>query len=291
MANQTETYVGMSQEQLISIIMQMQKKDCLPAKNNAISQPIRDREYIPYTLRTDCRHLIIGTSRTRDLFARNIAHGCQIHTYRGGMLSELRNVILRYEKVHLKSVTVVAGYNDAANIEDDSIYKSEWEKLLTTIAEQFTPDSIIVPDTIPSTVAEHSTRVELLQESLRSYCMENKTIGSSSVLHHLPVNHMFTVSGKVASAFFCRDGVHLNAIGTNLLTSYLCGIVRSLHTMSRDEISSIRAAKSTVIRTHLPPHNAAPRHQAHVLPARSQNMYSNRSNVQNYVSGAPYNRS
>ena len=111
---------------------------------------------------------------------------------------------------------------------------------------KFSPASIIIPDTIPSTKVEHNDRIDLVQSSLSSFCLENATV-SNSKIYNPSINSMFCISKNlVGSAFFVRDGIHLSHIGTNILTSFLAGIIRSLHSLTdtdRTELAAFKQAR------------------------------------------------
>lgn len=238
----------MSHQQLLDHAMALQgqlQQPAVPGNGGQRGEKRGERAFPPRQLPETTEHLVIGTSRTRDIYPPAIARHTVVHTYRGAMLSELRAVLEKYPPIELKSVTVICGFNDAVFGEDDSAYQGLWNSLIETIIQKFHPKSLLLPDTIPSTQTESAQNVELLQTSLRSLCITKGNVINETKLYPLAIDGFFRLSQhEVAQAFFCRDGVHLNAIGTNLLTAYLAGIVRSLHVLTREQVQHIRIAKS-----------------------------------------------
>lgn len=209
-------------------------------------QPQR-KQFTPRLLPPQCKHLIIGTSRVRDIYARTIGMNCAVHTYGGASLNDLKEVVTRYENLHLTSVTIVAGFIDAASDMDDSIFKESWDGLVQEIVSKFSPVSLIVPDTIPCLNKTTNARINLIQTSLQSMCLDTPTIGDVTV-YNPPLNGMFSINKDVVgTAFFTRDGVHLSAIGTNLLGNFLAGFIRSIHPLTSDQKKDISHYKTNRI--------------------------------------------
>ena len=92
---------------------------------------------------------------------------------------------------------------------------------------------------------------------------------------------MFHITKEtVGSAYFTCDGIHLSAIGTYMVTSFLTGFNRSLHTLSQDDKKEMHDIKQR----H---HNQRPQHQNHKnfqnsrLPNGPTRSYPNRNTGQN----------
>ena len=257
----------LSRDELIAIIAKLQAPTP-PGATNSAAPAARNqfpKNFTPRSLPTHTKHLIIGTSsRVRDLYARRVAFNCVVHTYGGATLEDLAAVIDKYDPKQLSSVTLVGGFNDASSTADDSTFKTLWEKVTNSIVTKFSPKSVIIPDTIPSTKKAHSARIEMIQTSLQSFFMENKLLGSSK-LYNPRLNPIFHITDDfVGSAFFMRDGIHLSAIGTNLLTSFLAGFIRSLHVLSeedRAEMSNIKSQRGGYRQQQ--PREQQPRQQQH----------------------------
>lgn len=267
-----------SKEELIEIIKN--NSSTFSQEANASVRNYLPKNFTPRILLPHTKHLIIGTSRVRDIYARQIAFNCMVHTYSGATLSDIADVIEKYDGKALSSVTIIGGFNDVAQNIDDSSFKELWEKVTTVIVSKFSPISIILPDTIPTTKSSHSARIDLIQASLHSYILDYPMVGKSK-LYNPTLNAMFHITKEtVGSAYFTRDGIHLSAIGTNMVTSFLTGFIRSLHTLSQDDKKEMHDIKQR----H---HNQRPQHQNHQnfqnsrLPNGPTRSYPNRNTGQN----------
>ena len=88
--------------------------------------------------------LVLGTSRTEHLRPGNI--GATIHSYRGATLQQLSQVIDQYPRRRLKTVTIIAGFND--HREQARTFVSDWSVLLQKIIQKFNPLQIIASKTV-----------------------------------------------------------------------------------------------------------------------------------------------
>lgn len=264
-----------SSQELIDIIKGMQQSSQPMSLPNSTNRQ-HHRQFNPRPLAAYIKHLVIGTSRVRDMYARNIGFNCAIHTYSGATLNELTEVVQKYEGKQLHSVTIIAGFNDAASKQDDAEFKSLWDNLAQSVVSKFSPKSLIMPDTIPSTKPDILDRISLIQTSLQSLSMDNEKIKDTN-FYNPQLNSMFSIRKNTGSAFFARDGIHLSAIGTNLLTAFLAGFIRSLHVLSNEdktELNNLRNTRNNLPR-HIPPRFNTPRNTLNSQPNVNQQHLAN----------------
>ena len=161
------------------------------------------RQFAAQLLHWNAQDLLIGTSRTKNI--EDSAVGATIHSYRGANLIDLSNAVNQYRPLNLRSVCIVAGFND--HHYSCSHFIECYQVLLDIICYKLQPLIVVSPKIIATSNNELVNR--------KIYFM-------NLALHRF--FQFYTVPLIISPYFFfsksdfCRDGIHFSFYGNNLFT-------------------------------------------------------------------------
>ena len=112
--------------------------------NQTILLHVLMRQFAAQILPWNAQDLVFGTSRTK--YIEGSAVGATIHSYRGANLIDLFNVVNQYPPLNLRSVCIVAGFND--HHYSCSHFIECYRVLLDIICCKFQPRIVVSPKII-----------------------------------------------------------------------------------------------------------------------------------------------
>ena len=95
--------------------------------------------------------LLLGTSRTKYINPSQVKS--TVHLYRGATLIDIYKAVGKYAEKKLKSVTIIAGFNDHRS--PPNVVINAWKYSLNCIFQKIKPDVLILPKTIISADKHH----------------------------------------------------------------------------------------------------------------------------------------
>ena len=153
------------------------------------------RQFAAQILSWKAQDLVIGTSSTK--YIEGSAVGTTIHSYCGANLIDLFNVVNQYPPLILRSVCIVAGFNEHHNSLSHSI--ECYRVLFDIICYKFQPLIVVSPKIIAT-----------LNNKL-----VNRKIYFMNFAHHQFLQ-LYAVPLIISPYFFlsksafCRDGIHFS---------------------------------------------------------------------------------
>ena len=168
------------------------------------------RQFAAQILPWNAQDLVIGTSRTK--YIEGSAVGATIHSYRGANLIDLFNVVNQYPPLNLRSVCIVAGFND--HHYSCSHFIECYRVLLDIICYKFQPRIVVSPK---------------INATSNNKLVNRKIYFMNLALHRFL--HFYAVPLIVSPYFFfsrsafCRDGIHFSFYGNHLFTLYLHNVI------------------------------------------------------------------
>ena len=157
----------------------------------------------------------IGTSRTK--FIEPALVKSTIHSYRGGTLHDLFETVLQYRPKRLKTVTIVAGYND--NRLNPQELEQQWKNLNNLVTNKFQTKTLIISKTIQNcNNSEVNRKIPIHNHVL--FNLINRFVHP----HTLIVSHNLNLN--LTPKMLCRDGIHFSFYGNDFFTNFLANLIK-----------------------------------------------------------------
>ena len=160
----------------------------------------------PRQLSQRTRNLVIGTSRTKFIRSKDI--GAAVHSYRGASLPELCNLIQQNPQRKIKTLIIVAGFDD--HRDTASTFTKNWRIMIRLAYLKFQSRHLIIPRTI-STSNNQSVNRKIDQLNIAFYnLLRSFSLPIKSSHFNRDFDHKI----------FSRDGIYFSRFG-NLVSSQI----------------------------------------------------------------------